>query len=235
MNFIGRLCRVAVDEVLVVRHRSGTDVRRCRQLVVQQHPRLAVADLEQVVGLAEQQVLVVEGLDRPVVVEERVRPAPVVGVEDPAVGDVRDRVTVAVDVDVVVRILRPRVKVRAAVGFRERRSVGDEGDGVLRVRARERIDVGVVHRRHARDERCLPVARRDGVRHQRQCRGGQCRAGAMNANPAAGARAVVKPFSIPLPGLGVPQSAVSDAARNESRGLKKTKMTVVKSGCKGQW
>ena len=65
----------------------GRDDRR----VVQQERRAPVADPGQVVGLGDQQVLVVQRRHLPVVEDERIRVAPVRR-EPPAVDDVRARV-----------------------------------------------------------------------------------------------------------------------------------------------
>ena len=154
----------SVEQVgVVVRHRRVTDVARCHRRVVQEPGAVATLDLPQVVRLADQQVLVVQGGHRAVVVDERVGVA-VLGLEAPPVGDVRTCIPVVVDVDVVVRLLGPEVEVRAAGRLLEGDPRADQRDRVGLVRADERIDIGVVDLRIRRRERRLPVARCDDRR-----------------------------------------------------------------------
>ena len=172
---VGRDGRVA--QCGVVRHAGVADVRRCDRCVVEHQLHLvrALADrgAGQVVGLPEQQVRVLQRRDRAVVVEEGAVAGEAVGVlrhprvaELPGVDDVRLRVVVVVDVDLVPRVGGPRVEVRAAARLLERDPVGDQVD--LAVGLRERVDVGVVVLRLARDRRRLAVARCRG-RGRRQC------------------------------------------------------------------
>jgi hypothetical protein len=72
------------------------------------------------VGLAEQQVLVVERGDRAIVVQEGVAATLVDVLEGPAEDGVGLGVAVVVDVEQVARVGGERVEVRAAVGLLER-------------------------------------------------------------------------------------------------------------------
>ena len=119
-----------VEQVVVVGHRGLAHVARRDRRVVQQLAWLPPPDGSgQVVGLVDVQIGVVERGDRSGVVQERA-PVPVVGLEVPPVRDVRPRVTVVVDLDVVVRVLGPQEEVRASRRLLEGDPGADERDRV---------------------------------------------------------------------------------------------------------
>ncbi len=118
----------------VVRSRPRPDVaRRRRQTVCRSRfglrPDLGRDHLRHVVELALVPVRVVERVDRPGVVEERVRVAQL-GVEPELVGDVGPRVAVVVDVDRVDDVVAELEEVRPAGRILERDVVRDDRDRV---------------------------------------------------------------------------------------------------------
>jgi hypothetical protein len=118
---------------------------------------MAVLDPREVVGLVDEEVLIIQRGHLAVVVDERIGVA-VVRPEPPAVDDVRERVPVVVDVDVVVRAFGPEVEVRTARGFLEGDPRADERYLGWSVFGDERVQVGRVDRGIAGDQRCFAVA-----------------------------------------------------------------------------
>ena len=90
--------------------------------------------------------LVAQVLDLPGVVEEQVVGAGVGehGVELELVGDIRFRVAVVVDVNLVQHVVAELVEVRPAGGLLEGHVIGDDGNVVRTVRAHERVQVRAV-------------------------------------------------------------------------------------------
>jgi hypothetical protein len=78
-------------------------------------------------------------------------------VEAELIGDVRLAVPVVVDVDLVQHVVAELVEVRPARGQLQRHVVSDQGDGVGRIRADERVYVGAVGYRVLGDFRGLAV------------------------------------------------------------------------------
>ena len=194
-----RLDRLLAQRV-VVGHGRLADPRRRDRGVLDQGPGLPAPLEFQRVRLAEQQVLVVEGGDRAVVVQERVLAPPVLGPEREPVGQVRLGVAVVVDVDVVGGVGGEREEVGSPVGCGERREARDERDAVGLVGADEGVQVGVVDRGVTGDHRCLAVAGRvGGTRSKAGQRGReeQCAgAGEQSGTPDGSGRHQGSPFRV---------------------------------------
>ena len=114
--------------------------------------RGAPLHLGHVVGLPAVPGRVAERGDRPGVVQEARRRVRRRGAETELVADVGLRAGVG-DVDLVPDVVAELVEVRPSRGRLERDEVGDDGHRVRRIRADERIDVGVVGNRVAGDVR----------------------------------------------------------------------------------
>ncbi len=143
----------------VVRHGRLADIGRCRGRVLDQCLLAAVGvGGGQGVGLTEVQRRVAEVVHDPGVVQELAGVVADVVAEGPGIGDVGLAGALAVDLDVVLGVVRERVEVRAAVWLLERDPVRHQGDHVRVVRAGEGVDVGVVGFRVARDQGGLAVA-----------------------------------------------------------------------------
>ncbi len=159
---VGQLVHGLVAQLAVVRHGRLADVGRghrhvVRELRLRHQALLAQLDEVDVVRLRDVQIRVVQAVDGSRVVEEGVLVLRVRAERVPE-DQLALRVTVVVDVEVVLRVLRERVEVGSAGRFLERDPVGHERGRVRLVRADERVDVGVVVLRLPRDQRGLPVA-----------------------------------------------------------------------------
>jgi hypothetical protein len=117
---------------------------------------LAARDPGDRVELLAVPVRAADRVDRPGVVEERVRVADL-RLERELVGDVGVAVAVVVDVDLVEHVVAELEEVRAPERRLERQVVGDHRDGRRVVRADERVRVGVVGDRVLADRRRLAV------------------------------------------------------------------------------
>ena len=146
-----------VRERAVVRHGPRADVGRSDHQLRADVRRLSAADLGQCVGLLHVQIGIVERRDLIRVVEERVR-VRVRRLEAELVFDVRNGVTVVVDVELVEHVVAELVEVRAASSLFERIHVHDERGRIGPVRAHERVHVREVGDRVFGDGRSLSVA-----------------------------------------------------------------------------